>query len=59
MIHRPIRLRKEGKYTIVEIEVKLKGTFVFIEVIRELSDNNFDHIVNSAGISRAIEEFSL
>lgn len=42
-----IRLRKEGKYTIVDAEVG----GAWIEVIRELSDGSFDHIVNPSGIS--------
>lgn len=41
-----IRLRKEGKYTIVDAEIG----GAWIEVIRELSDNEFCHIVEPSGI---------
>lgn len=41
-----IRLTKEGRYTVVSAEIG--GAWV--EVIRELSDNQFDHIVNPSGI---------
>lgn len=44
-----IRLRKEGKYTVVDAEIG--GSW--IEVIRELSDNEFCHIVEPSGIYSA------
>jgi hypothetical protein len=44
-----IRLRKEGKHTIVDAEIG--GTW--IEVIRELSNNEFCHIVEPSGIMTA------
>lgn len=44
-----IRLRKEGKYTVVDAEIG--GTWV--EVIRELSDNEFCHIVEPSGMFSA------
>lgn len=44
-----IRLRKEGKYTIVDAEIG--GTWV--EVIRELSDGAFSHIVEPSAIFEA------
>lgn len=44
-----IRLRKSGKHTIVDAEIG--GTW--IEVIRELSDGNFCHIVEPDGMMAA------
>ena len=41
-----IRLRKEGKYTIVDAEIG----GAWIEVIRELSDGAFCHIVEPEGM---------
>lgn len=41
-----IRLRKEGKHTVVDAEIG--GDW--IEVIRELSDGEFCHIVEPSGI---------
>lgn len=41
-----IRLRKAGKHTIVDAEIG--GTWV--EVIRELSDGEFCHIVEPSGM---------
>jgi len=44
-----IRLRKAGKYTVVDAEIG--GTW--IEVIRELSDGEFCHIVEPSGMFSA------
>jgi hypothetical protein len=44
-----IRLRKEGKHTVVDAEIG----GAWIEVIRELSDNEFCHIVEPSGIMSA------
>ncbi len=44
-----IRLRKEGKHTVVDAEIG--GTWV--EVIRELSDGEFCHIVEPSGMFAA------
>lgn len=41
-----IRLRKEGKHTVVDAEIG----GAWIEVIRELSDGEFCHIVEPAGM---------
>lgn len=41
-----IRLRKDGKHTVVDAEVG----GAWIEVIRELSDGEFCHIVEPSGI---------
>jgi hypothetical protein len=41
-----IRLRKDGKRTVVDVEIG----GAWIEVVRELSDNNFCHIVEPSGI---------
>lgn len=41
-----IRLRKDGKHTVVDAEIG----GAWIEVIRELSDNEFCHIVEPAGM---------
>ncbi len=41
-----IRLRKDGEYTIVDAEIG----GVWLEVIRERSDGEFCHIVESSGI---------
>ncbi len=41
-----IRLRKDGKHTVVDAEIG--GTWV--EVIRELSDGAFCHIVEPSGM---------
>lgn len=44
-----IRLRKSGEYTVVDAEIG--GTWV--EVIRERSDGEFCHIVESSGMFAA------
>lgn len=44
-----IRLRKDGKHTVVDAEIG--GTWV--EVIREFSDGEFCHIVEPAGMFAA------
>ena len=41
-----IRLRKDGEHTVVDAEIG----GAWIEVIRERSDGEFCHIVESAGI---------
>ena len=45
-----IRLRREGDWAIVEVEYEKK----WIEVIRELYDSNFSHIVEPLGIEEAM-----
>ena len=44
-----IRLRKDGKHTVVDADIG--GGWV--EVIRELSDNEFCHIVEPSGMLAA------
>ena len=57
-MHRtPIRLRREGDDTIVEIDcgVPNRDGETFVEVIRERYDAPFSHIVESSGIERAMD----
>lgn len=46
-----IMLRREGDYAVVEVERKLAdGTFKWYEIIRELQDSNYSHIVEPSKI---------
>lgn len=44
-----IRLRKDGKHTVVDAEIG----GVWIEVIRELSDGEFCHVIEPPGMFKA------
>lgn len=48
-----IMLVKEGDYTIVKMEIR-KGKW--IELIKELSDRAFSHIIETNGINTKIEK---
>ena len=49
---RSIRLIKEGQWTVVEVDV----AGLWVPVIRELTDNNFDHFVSATGILRSVSD---
>lgn len=53
--HQPIRLRREGDYAVVEIDMGVPNADgeTFVEVIRERYDVAFSHIVEDSGIERA------